>query len=261
MQIAVIQFAASTDAAANRADLDALLGRLSPTDGLDLVLLPEAAMHDFGKPGDDLRSVAESLDGAFVSFLAEHARRLGAVVVGGMFEATEELPYNTLVAIGPDGRLQGSYRKIHLYDSFGYRESERLRAGDITPVVLDVAGTRVGLMTCYDLRFPELARLLIDAGAQLLAIPAAWVQGDLKLEHWVTLLSARAIENTVPVVASAQCGERYVGHSLVIDARGSIVEQAGSDPAVLRADIDVDEIDRVRGDNPSLANRRIRSTP
>lgn len=217
-------------------------------------------MHDFGRTGDDLRAVAEALDGPFVEFLAGHARRLGAVVVGGMFEATDGLPFNTLVALGPDGALLGSYRKIHLYDSFGYRESDRLLAGEISPVVIDVAGTRVGLMTCYDLRFPELARLLMDAGAETLVLPAAWVRGALKLEHWTTLLRARAIENTVPVIAAAQCGEYYVGNSLVIDARGSIVEQAGSDPAVLRADLDLTEVERVRADNPSLANRRIRST-
>ncbi len=260
MRIALVQFAASTDAMANRKTLEGLLGQLRAEEGLDLVVLPEASMYDFGGPGDDLRRVAETLEGDFVAFLAGHAKRLGAVVIGGMFEATDGLPFNTLVALGPDGTLIGTYRKIHLYDSFGYRESERLTAGDITPVVIDVAGVPVGLMTCYDLRFPELARLLVDAGAHTLVLPAAWVQGDLKLEHWTTLLRARAIENTIPVVASAQCGERYVGNSLVIDARGSIVEKAGSDPAVLRADIDFDEVERVRGDNPSLANRRIRST-
>lgn len=261
MRVALVQFSSTTDAAANRAAIDALLADLGPDDGVDLVVLPEGSMYDFGRPDDDLAAIAEPLDGPFVQFLAGHARRLGATVVGGMFEATDGLPFNTLVVLGPDGALRHTYRKIHLYDSFGYRESDRLRPGDILPLVIDVAGRSVGLMTCYDLRFPELARILIDAGAEVLAIPAAWVQGDIKLDHWTTLLRARAIENTVPVLAVGQCGEHYVGHSLVIDARGSIVDEAGPVPAVLRADLDFAEVERVRGENPSLMNRRIRSAP
>lgn len=271
MHVALAQFSSTTDAGANRKAIDALLADLGPGDGIDLVVLPEGSMYDFGRPEDDLAAIAEPLDGPFVQFLAGHARRLGATVVGGMFEATDTppmkslpfnaLPFNTLVVLGPDGSLRHTYRKIHLYDSFGYRESERLRPGDIAPVVFDVAGHSVGLMTCYDLRFPELGRMLIDAGAEVLVIPAAWVQGDIKLDHWTTLLRARAIENTVPVLAVGQCGEHYVGHSLVIDARGSIVDEAGSVPAILHADLDFAEVERIRGENPSLMNRRIRSAP
>ena len=271
MHIALVQFAAATDSAANRAVIDDMLNRLGPADGLDLVVLPEGSMHDFGTREHDLSAIAETLDGPFVQLLGGHARRLGATVVGGMFEATDglpaktpaqkNLPFNTLVVLGPDGSLRHTYRKIHLYDSFGYRESERLSPGDVTPLVIDVAGRAVGLMTCYDLRFPELARILIEAGAEVLAIPSAWVQGELKLDHWTTLLRARAIENTVPVIAVGQCGEHYAGHSMVIDARGSIVEEAGSVRATLHAELDFAEVERVRADNPSLTNRRIRSAP
>lgn len=259
MRLALIQFASTLDAEQNRETIDAELSTLG--DDVDLVVLPEASMYDFGGPNEDLAEVAEPLDGPFVQLLGGHARRLSATVVGGMFEATGGLPFNTLVVLGPGGSLERAYRKIHLYDSFGYCESERLTAGAIEPVVADVGGTLVGLMTCYDLRFPELARALIDAGAGLFVIPAAWVQGDGKLDHWTTLLRARAIENTVPIVAAAQCGERYVGHSLVIDARGSIVGEAGTAPAVLRAELDLAEVEAVRRENPSLANRRIRSAP
>lgn len=259
MRLALVQFASALDAGANRDLIDAELGAL--TEEVDLVVLPEASMFDFGGPEQDLAAVAEPLDGPFVRLLARHAKRLGATVVGGMFEATDGLPYNTLVALGPDGTLAQTYRKIHLYDSFGYCESDRLRPGDIAPAIVDVDGTAVGLMTCYDLRFPELARALVDSGAGALVLPAAWVQGEGKLDHWTTLLRARAIENTIPVIAAAQCGERYVGHSLVIDARGSIVGEAGIAPAVLRAELDLAEVEAVRRENPSLANRRIRSAP
>ena len=259
MHIALIQLASTTDSPANRVVIDEMLGGLLPKDGFDLVVFPEGSMHDFGRPEDDLSVIAEPLDGPFVQLLAAHALRLGATVVGGMFEATDGLPFNTLVVIGPDGALRHTYRKIHLYDSFGYRESERLRSGEIEPLVVEVAGRSVGLMTCYDLRFPELSRLLIDAGADVLVVPAAWVQGEIKLDHWTTLLRARAIENTVPVIAVGQCGEHYVGHSLVIDARGSIVDEAGSEPAILRTELDFAEVERARRENPSLVNRRIRS--
>jgi predicted amidohydrolase len=260
MRVALVQLVSATDSTANREDIRSRLAELGPEDGLDLVVLPEGAMHDFGSPDHDLAAAAEPLDGPFVQLLADEARRLGATVVGGMFERSEGLPYNTLVVLGPDGELRATYRKIHLYDSFGYKESDRLRAGDITPVVIDVAGRPTGLMTCYDLRFPEHARALVDAGAELIVLPAAWVAGERKLDHWRTLLAARAIENTVHVVAVAQGGDRYTGHSLVVDPWGSIVAEADVDPAVLRASLEADDVAQARDVNPSLVNRRIRPT-
>lgn len=258
MRVALVQFASAVDAAANRATITGQLATLQPADALDLVVLPEASMHDFGSTDSDLAAVAEPLDGPFVTMLAAEAQRLGTTIVAGMFERTDTLPYNTLVVVGPDGTLRATYRKIHLYDSFGYRESDRLRAGDVEPVVVEVAGRRVGLMTCYDLRFPELARDLVDEGAELFVVPAAWVAGERKLDHWRTLLAARAIENVVHVIASAQGGDRYTGHSLVIDPWGSIVVEADSTPALLRTTVEADDLVRAREQNPSLANRRIR---
>jgi len=259
MRVALVQLASATDSAANVEDIRSQIAALSPADGLDLVVLPEASMHDFGSADHDLAAVAEPLDGPFVAFLGEEARRLGATLVAGMFERTDDLPFNTLVVVGPDGALRQTYRKIHLYDSFGYKESDRLRAGDIEPVVLDIAGTTVGLMTCYDLRFPEHARLLADSGAEAIVLPAAWVAGDRKLDHWRTLLAARAIENTVYVAAAAQGGDRYTGHSLVVDPWGSIVGEAVSTPDIIRATIEPEVVARAREINPSLANRRIRT--
>jgi predicted amidohydrolase len=255
MRVAVVQMSSSTDSTANREQVSLVLSGFD--DGLDLVVLPEGTMHDFGPPDYDLAGIAEPLDGPFVSMLAEHAARLGATVVAGMFERTDGLPFNTLVAVGAGGDLVATYRKIHLYDSFGYRESERLTAGPVEPVVLDVADLRLGLMTCYDLRFPELGRALVDAGAQAFVVPSAWVAGPDKVHHWRTLVTARAIENTVVVVAAAQNGERYCGHSVIINAAGSMVEEAGEGDAVLRADLTATAISEVRGVNPSLLNRRM----
>ena len=136
MRVAVLQMSSSTDSSANREQVSGRLSALE--DGLDLVVLPEATMHDFGPPDHDLAAAAEPLDGPFVSLLAEHAVRLGTTVIAGMFERADGLPFNTLVAVGPDGELAATYRKIHLYDSFGYRESDRLTAGPIEPVAFDV---------------------------------------------------------------------------------------------------------------------------
>lgn len=257
MRPVVVQLSASLDAAANRAAVERVLGTVDPAERPDVVLLPEATMADFGRQDTDLRPLAEPLDGPFVDLLLTHARRLGTTVVAGMFEATDDLPFNTLVAAGPDGDLVATYRKIHLYDSFGYRESERLAAGDLEPVTVPVGDEVLGLMTCYDLRFPELARALVDRGADVLAVPAAWLAGDRKLEHWRTLLAARAIENTVGVVAAAQCGRSYTGHSMVLDASGAVLAEAGDEPAVLTADLDPEALREVRATNPSLANRRM----
>lgn len=257
MRVSLVQLASSTDSAANRALVAARLGAL---DGdADLVVLPEATMHDFGAVDHDLAAIAEPLDGPFVAVLVEQARRLGATIVAGMFERTGDLPYNTLVAVEPDGSLAATYRKIHLYDSFGYRESDRLSAGDIEPVVIDVGGVATGLMTCYDLRFPEMGRALVDAGAELFVVPAAWVAGEHKLHHWRTLLTARAVEDTVAVAAAAQGGDRYTGHSLVVDAWGSIVSEAGDGDDVVRTDVEPADIAHARDVNPSLSNRRIQA--
>ncbi|WP_205857270.1 carbon-nitrogen hydrolase family protein, partial [Phytoactinopolyspora endophytica] len=186
------------------------------------------------------------------------AKRSSATVVAGMFEQSgdETRPYNTLVVVGPDGTLRATYRKAHLYDSFGYRESDRLSAGPAEPAVVDLDGLRIGLLTCYDLRFPEHARALVDAGADTLVVPAAWVRGPLKEDHWETLVRARAIENTVYVVAAAQCGRAYCGRSMLVDPMGIAVAAAGEAQGTVRGEIEPDRIATARERNPALQHRR-----
>ena len=255
LRLALVQHASGLDPVGNRR----LLGELAPAD-TDLVVFPEAFARDFGEPGSDVAPYAEPLDGPFATEVARVAGERGTTVVAGMFEVGDdpERPFNTLVVRGGvRGAAAASYRKIHLYDSFGYRESDRLSAGALAPVLVDVAGFRVGLMTCYDLRFPELARLLVDAGAEVLVVPAAWVAGARKIDHWRTLARARAIENTVFVAAAAQPGPRYCGHSLVVDPLGDVLVEAGEGPEVLVATIEREGLDEARRTNPSLANRRL----
>ena len=251
LRVRLVQWASSLDPAANRERLASL-----PVDETDLVVLPEAFARDFGDPSEALGSYAEALDGSFAQALDALAERSRATVVAGMFETSPdpERPFNTLLV---RGGVEASYRKIHLYDSFGFRESDRLHAGEIAPRVVDVAGFAVGLMTCYDLRFPELARALVDAGAEVLVVPAAWVAGDRKVDHWRTLVRARAIENTVHVVAVGQPAPRYCGHSMVVDPLGDVLAEAGPDEAVLEAALSRDALVAARRTNPSLANRRL----
>jgi predicted amidohydrolase len=262
VKIAVVQAASSSDKAANR-ELVTRAVADAASDRPDLVVLPEAIMADFAVEGGSVARDAEALDGEFVATLRKCAVEHGVAIVAGMFERScdERRPYNTLLAVGADGSLLGAYRKIHLYDAFGYKESDQLTSGDVAPVVVHVAGLKLGLMTCYDLRFPELSRALIDAGAQVLVVPAAWVRGPLKEHHWTTLLTARAIENTCYVVAAAQNGTKYCGLSQVIDPQGITIAAAGEADGHAIADISPDRLADVRRRNPSLQNRRYTVTP
>jgi deaminated glutathione amidase len=260
MRTSVAQFAARTDKERNLATITELVRR-ARDERTDLLVLPEASMYDFGAPNHDLSDAAEQLDGDFVTALHKHAVDAELTVVAGMFEVSDDpqRPHNTVIVVDSTG-LRASYRKAHLYDSFGYRESDRLRAGDGTPVAVEIGGFQLGLLTCYDLRFPEFSRASIDAGADVLLVPAAWVRGPLKEEHWDTLLRARAIENTVYVAAAAQCGDRYCGRSAIIDPMGIALSALGEQTGLATAEVDAQRIREVRAINPSLANRRPEAT-
>lgn len=273
LRVTLAQLTSGLDAAANRELVAAVVAQASASSP-DLIVLPEATMHDFGPRDLDLNAVAEPLDGPFVAAVTAAAARASAVVVAGMFErrtdtvadhphrrgghdeGSSDHPYNTVIAMAPDGTMLARYRKLHLYDAFSYQESARLSAGTNDPPVIDVAGLQVGVMTCYDLRFPEVARLLVDAGAEVILVPAAWVAGEGKVLQWQALLSARAIENTVYVVAAAQSAPRYSGHSAVIDPMGVMLAGATEEDAVITAELDAACVTDARTTNPSLANRR-----
>lgn len=257
-----------TDAAANRAAAVAAV-EAAATDGAALVVLPEyAARFD---PRGVTPDLAEPLDGPFTAALRDVSRRSGVVVVAGttLPGARPDRAVNAVVVVRA-GDVVGVYRKVHLYDAFGHRESDRLEAGpaDAEPVVVAVRGLRVGVMTCYDLRFPEVARRLVDAGADVLAVPAAWADGEHKADHWRTLLRARAIESTAYVVGAAQQGRGVTGASTVVDPLGVVLAEVGGGapggdlpPRAAAADLDPAVVAAVRERNPSLANRRYRVVP
>lgn len=274
MRAWAVGLGSGTDGAANLAlALDAVAA--AADDGADLVVLPEYASR-FDPRGVG-REHAEPLDEGFVPALRRAARERGIAVIAGTTVPAGDLAANVVVAIDAAGALVGTYRKVHLYDAFGTRESERLVAGaaDGDPLVVEVGGLLVGVLTCYDLRFPESARRLVDAGATVLAVPAAWAAGEHKADHWRTLLRARAIESTCYVLAAAQHGKGVTGESVVIDPDGVVLALAsppGSDaerdalsrdvpPAVAAADLSPEVVSATRTRNPSLGNRRYAVVP
>ena len=257
IRAAVVQLRAGTDKAGNLARLSDLVRRAADA-GAELVVAPEAAMHDFGPPDLPLAPVAEALDGPFVTGLAAVAAETGATVLAGMFETVDgdaARAYNTAVAVGPAGLL-GAYRKAHLFDALGWVESDRLAPGPAEPLVIDVGPVRLGVMTCYDLRFPELARALCDAGATAIAVPAAWVAGPLKEDQWLTLVRARAIESTAYVVAAGQPAPGYCGRSAVVDPLGVVLAGVADGEGLALADLDPGHVADVRRRVPSLEHRR-----
>lgn len=258
LHVAAAQFAAAPDKHHNRAIITELVAR-SAAEGARLVALPENAMWSHPDSGTDLFPIAEALDGEFAAFLGDLARQHAVWIVCGMTERVDRLGkvHNTLVVVDDSGKQVTHYRKVHLYDAFGYRESDHVEPGSITdPAVFEADGLRVGILTCYDLRFPESARRLADAGADLFVLPAAWVAGPMKEEHWSTLLRARAIENTVYVLAAGQTGPVCVGQSTLIDPAGVVVAGAGPAPGVITGAVDTKRIATVREINPVLAHRR-----
>lgn len=256
--IAVAQFAPVDNRDENLASLRSLTLR-AVEQGAGLVVAPEYSSWFHRTMGPDWLSAAEPLDGPFVSGLADIAAESGATVVAGLVETgtTPERFRNTIVAVSPDGTPLAVSRKLHLYDAFGATESRWAEPGIIEPPqIFDAIGLRVGIQTCYDLRFPEVTRRLVDAGAELVLVPSEWVAGPGKVHAWQTLITARAIENTVYVAAADHTPPIGVGHSMVVDPRGERLAFVESESDVAVAPVSREIIDEVRRVNPALALRR-----
>jgi deaminated glutathione amidase len=224
--------------------------------GADLTLFPEAVMVGV-EPSVSLAPFAEPLDGPFVAALQRLAARHRMVIVAGVFEpAGKDRVFNTVVAVAGDGTTIGSYRKMHLYDAFGYRESDRIASGDGRTLVFEHEGLRLGAMTCYEVRFPEVARRLAQQGADVVLLPAAWVRGPLKEMHWETLARARAIENTVYVAAAGQVSANLAGLSAIYDPMGVAIVSAGEVEGCVVGDVSHERLEEVRRLNPSMSLRR-----
>ncbi|MCW4386550.1 carbon-nitrogen hydrolase family protein [Salinibacterium sp. SYSU T00001] len=256
--IAVAQFAPGSDKEENLETIRDM-ATTAVARGAELVIFPEYS--SFFAPKLDRATVeaAESLDGPFVAGIAAIAKVLGVHIVAGMVEETVggDRVYNAVVAVDPEGSRVAVYRKLHLYDAFGQRESEWIAPGAIErPEVFEVRGLKVGLQTCYDLRFPEVTRRLVDEGADIVACPSEWVRGPLKEQHWRTLVTARALENTVYLAAADHAPPIGVGNSMVVDPMGVEVATIGETSDIALAWVTKERIESVRSVNPSLTGRR-----
>lgn len=230
--------------------------------GASFVVLPEL-FASLGS-GRAMRAAAEPLAGPTVEWATDVARRHGIWLVAGSFvERDGDRLYNTSPLIAPSGELAAAYRKIHLFDvdveGAGTHESDVFAPGEhVVTVAIDEV--TIGFTTCYDLRFPELFRMLALRDATLVSMPSAFTAATGP-PHWEPLVRARAIENQVFVVAPDQCGTspdgiaRH-GHSLIVDPWGRVLAEGNDDEGVVVAELDLTEVDRARRSIPSLANRR-----
>ena len=261
MRVAAVQLNSNGDKSRNLEVAERLV-RAAAADGAALVALPEK--WNLLAAGEELLAGAEPLDGPSLAAARAWARELGVhVLAGSVAEATGERAFNTSVLIGPDGEDLAVYRKVHLFDveagGVTYRESAHEQPG--AELATAPAGELVvGLSVCYDLRFPELYRILALRGADLLTVPSAFTTATGR-DHWEVLLRARAIEDQAFVLAPNQVGTAPPhfdswGHSAIVDPWGRLLAVAGPGECFVAADLDLAERERVRESLPSLAHRR-----
>jgi len=263
MRAAAVQLNSTADKQRNLATADRLT-RAAAADGAELVVLPEK-FNVLGAERDLLEG-AEPLDGPTIGWARDAARELGVDLVAGSIaerrEGHEKLA-NTSVHVGPDGEIRAVYRKIHMFDvvvgGIEYRESSTEEPGDEIVVSETASGVPLGLTVCYDLRFPELYRILAVRGAQVIAVPAAFTKVTGQA-HWEILARARAIENQAFVVAADQTGphgdgKESFGGSMIVDPWGEVLARAPDEECFVAADLDLARQEQVRSELPSLANR------
>lgn len=265
LRVGVVQINSRSDKEANIGRAEVLIDEAAGW-GARLVALPEYVNY-LGER-DEHDAIAETIPGPITDRFARKAQEHNIYLLGGSIHERTEQPgkfYNTSVLFGPNGDMLVKYRKIHLFDiditgNVSANESATILPGDEV-VTAEVDGHKVGLTICYDLRFPELYRLLAVEGAEVLFVPAAFTMFTGK-DHWHTLLRARAIENQAFVVAPAQVGphgkddSQCYGHSLIVDPWGVVLADAANDEGVAVADLDFDVLRKWRAQVPSLANRR-----
>lgn len=228
--------------------------------GAVLLVLPELALSGWADDAAGVVALAEPLDGPLATGAAALADEFGLMLVAGFYERPDDdepRPYNVLAIFEPGRGLIATHRKAHLYDAWGYQESSEVRAGDGELVLVDVAGLKVGIINCYEVRFPERAHRLVNAGADLLTVSAAWAKGPLKEEHWTLNLRARALENTVWVAAAGTVGPEVTGRSALVDPLGVVrAELDERSAATAVVDVSAERTEWARRVLPVLEQRR-----
>ena len=258
-KIAVVQMRSSEDKQENLKKsvdfIDEAAGK-----NVHLVCFPEfqMAFSSGSQSASQLAAIAETVNDNFVLTLAAAAKKNRIGVVATIYEKSRKPNhvYDTAVIISQSGEITSVYRKLHLYDALGFKESTKLIPGKSIVKPAKTPAGNVGLLICYDLRFPELSRLLTINGADALIAPSAWVAGEMKEEHWQTIIKARAIENGSYVIAPDQVGNIYCGKSMVVDPFGVVLLDMGQREGIEMVDIDKARIQQVRRSLPLLKGRR-----
>ena len=259
MKAAVVQFRASTNKETNLKKITDFITKAAKNNA-SLVAFPEFMMFytNSSQTSRQLASLAETINGNFVSTIASCAKENHIQVVGSFYEKSKKKDrvYDTSFVVDKSGKVISTYRKIHLYDALGFRESDKMYPGSkITKPVRTSIG-KIGMMICYDLRFPEMSRSLASSGSEVLVVPSAWVKGDMKEEHWITINKTRAIENGCYVIAPDQIGNIYCGRSIVVDPYGKILLDMKKKQGIGYVNIELKKVKEIRKVLPLLKNRR-----
>ncbi|HEX5892626.1 MAG TPA: carbon-nitrogen hydrolase family protein [Nitrososphaeraceae archaeon] len=229
----------------------------------NLICFPEFQMaySPVSQSANQLSEIAESVnDGNFITTLRKAAKVNKISIISTIYEKSNSgfnnRVYDTVVLIDSKGEISSVYRKLHLYDALGFKESDKMMAGNMIEKPAKTAIGNIGLMICYDIRFPEMSRILTVKGANVLVSPSAWVHGVMKEEHWQTLLKARAIENGLYIIAPDQVGNIFSGRSMAVDPFGVVLLDMGNREGMEVVEIDKSRVQKVRELLPLLKNRR-----
>lgn len=212
---------------------------------------------------EELSDISESVDkqNGFVYKLQKQAKQNGINILATIYEKSQDnrdkRVYDSALFINENGEIKSVYRKLHLYDALGFKESAKFLSGDNLKEPVNTSIGKIGMMICYDIRFPEMSRILTALGSLILTVPSGWVHGVMKEDHWNTMLKARAIENGCYVIAPDQIGNIFSGRSMVVDPFGSVLCDMGNREGMEVVTIDIERINQVRRSLPLLQNRRV----
>jgi predicted amidohydrolase len=259
MKVAVVQFKALTNKENNLKKIISYMTKAASKHAT-LCAFPEFMMFytKSSQTPKELSNLSETINGNFISTIAKTAKENHIQVVGSFYEKSNKKNrvYDTSFVINTSGKVISTYRKIHLYDALGFKESDKMMPGSKIAKPVTTSIGKIGMMICYDLRFPEMSRALAIAGSEILIAPSAWVKGPMKEEHWITINKTRAIENGCYVIAPDQVGNIYCGRSLVVDPYGKILLDMKKKQGVSFVDIDLKKVKQIRKILPLLKNRR-----
>ena len=259
MKVAVVQFKASTNKEENLKKIISYISKASSKNAT-LCAFPEFMMFytKSSQTAKELAGLSETINGNFISIISKAAKENHIQIVGSFYEKSKKnnRVYDTSFAINHLGKVISTYRKIHLYDALGFKESDKMIPGSKISKPVSTSLGKIGMMICYDLRFPEMSRALALAGSEVLIAPSAWVKGPMKEEHWITINKTRAIENGCYVIAPDQVGNIYCGRSLVVDPYGKVLLDMKKKQGISFVDIDLKKVKETRKVLPLLKNRR-----